>query len=280
MKSFVKKLLGMLFILLLSSCGRGFYYSNDTAGTEVLTIDQDTKIFARKLYAKENIYNGRELSYINDDTINGKGMLTEVQYLIFNKNKVLYVSTVASRYIYDKTDSYLIQNSSGKNFYPNSFYFNSFYFGKYDENKGIFQFKNGKTAQDWKISMGSDNDIELVYINNYNLKKERFNGADSIHKNLLSTEVVNQSVGNMVKFKKMNYFKFLSFKIPNERKDYAKTGVLLTTKAKTYTKANKICMVFKEGENQKLKYLFIPFSDELIPGFKALKFSSKRVKYY
>jgi hypothetical protein len=280
MKSFVKKLLGILFILLLSSCGRGFYYSNDTVGTEVLTIDQDTKIFARKLYAKENRYNGRELSYINDDTINGKGMLTEVQYLIFNKNKVLYVSTVASRYIYDKTDSYLIQNSSGKNFYPNSFYFNSFYFGKYDENEGVFRFKNGKTAQDWKINIGTDNDIELVYINNYNLKKERFNGADSIHKNLLSTEVVNQSVGNMVKFKKMNYFKFLSFKIPNERKDYAKTGVLLTTKARTYTKANKICMVFKEGENQKLKYLFIPFSDELIPGFKALKFSSKRVRYY
>jgi hypothetical protein len=280
MKSVTLKLLGTLFILLVIGCGRGFYYSNDTVGTEVFTIDENTEIYARKLYAKENEFKGRELTSATDDTLNGKGMLTEVQYLIFNKEKVIYISTVSSRYIYDKTDSYLIKNSSGKNSYPNSFFFNSFYFGNYNTVEETLEFKNEKTAQDWKIRKPNNYEVDLLYINNFNFKKVRFKGKTKVSKNFSNTEVVDQSVQNTVSFEKIKYFKFLSFKTPNSKNDYDKTGALRSKKAITYNKANTFCIVFKEGKKQKVKYLFIPFSDELIPGYKALKFNSNRVRYY
>lgn len=281
MKSVILKLFGLFFILLITSCGRGFYYSNDTVGTEVFTIDENTHIYVRKLYAQENEFKGRELTEVTDDTL---GLLTEVQYLVFNNDKVLYISTISSRYIYDKTDSYLIQNSSGKNAYPNSFYFSNFYFGNYNKTNQTLQFKNKKTAQDWKINKPNPNDIDLEYINNFTLKKVRFKSKTEVSKNFTNTEVVGESVQHPVRFKKINYFKFLSFKTPNHRNDFEKTGDLLTLKAKaktiSYTKANKIFMVYKDDEKQKIKYLFIPFSGDLIPGFKSLKFGSSKVRYY
>lgn len=281
MKSIFLKIVAVVILIFIGGCGRGFYYSNDIPanGTPVFTIDENTQIFARKLYAKESEFKGRELTSSNNNA-DGKSFLTEVQYLILSKNRVLYISTVPSRYIYDKTDSYLIHNSSGKNSYPNSFYFNNFYFGDYNENESVFEFKNDKTAQDWKIEQASDSILKLVYINDYTLKKVRFKGETASPKNYSDTEVVDQSVQHPIAFEKIKYFKFLSFKTPDDRNDYNKSGTERIAKAKTYSKANEIYIAFKDGKTQKIKYLFIPFDTELIPGFKALKFGSGKVRYY
>lgn len=281
MKSIFLKIASVVILLFVWGCGRGFYYSNDVPanGTPVFTIDENTQIFARKLYAKESEYKGRELSSSNENA-DGKSFLTEVQYFILSNNRVLYISTVPSRYIYDKTDSYLIHNSSGKNSYPNSFYFNNFYFGNYNEAESVFEFKNDKIAQDWKIERTSDSILKLVYINDYTFKKVRFKGETTNTKNYAGTEVVDQSVQHSIAFEKIKYFKFLSFKTPDQRNDYDKSGTQRIAKAKTYSKANELYIVFKEGATQKIKYLFIPFDTELIPGYKTLKFGSGKVRYY
>lgn len=278
MKSFVYPFIGIAFLLITSSCGRGFYYSNDAVGTPVFTIDKNTQIFARKLYAKENAFKGRELiSNVNDTTTDGR-MLTEVQYLLFNGNQVVYISTVSSRYIYDKTDSYLIE-SNNKNLYPNSFYFNNFYFGTYYPDDETIAFTNKKNAQDWKMST-TPNQMKLVYINHFNFRKVRFKGETATSKNYSHTEIVEQSLQNDILFEKIDNFHFLAFKIPNARNDLNKDGKPITQKDKTYTKSNQINLVFKDSEKQKIKYLFIPFNNDLIPGYKALKFSANKVRYY
>ncbi len=280
MKSVSIKLIALFVLLLLLGCGRGFYYSADTAanGTPVFTIDEHTEVYVRKLYAQENQFKGRELTSTND-SLNGTSFLTEVQYLFFNQNKVLYVSSVSSRYIYDKTDSYLIHNSSGYNAYPNSFYFNNFYFGNYNSATSLVEFKNNKTAQDWKIEKISDDKLQLQYINDYTFKKVRFKGETIQQKNFIGTQVVEPSVQHNIVFEKMNHLKFLSFKLPDDRSDYDKTGARIA-KAKTYAKTNQIYIVFKNGNTTKIDYLFIPFDSELIPNYKALKFSSGKVRYY
>lgn len=281
MKSALLKLISVVALLILLGCGRGFYYSNDTAsnGTPVFTIDENTQVYARKLYAQETEYKGRELTSTND-SLSGKSFLTEVQYLFFNKNKVLYVSTVSSRYIYDKADSYLIQNSTGYNSYPNSFYFNNFYFGDYNTTDSSLEFKNEKSGQDWKIEPTSTNQIKLLYINDFAFKKVHFKGTTTLQKNYLNTQTVDQSVQHAIVFKKINHFKFLSFKTPDDRSDYDSTGNVRIAKAKTYSKANQIYIAFKQGKKQKIKYIYIPFDSELIPGYKTLKFGSGKVRYY
>jgi hypothetical protein len=280
MKSIRFKIVLFAVLFFLLGCGRGFYYSNDVAknGTAVFTIDENTEVFARKLYAQANKFEGRELTNTND-SLSGNSYLTEVQYLFFNKNKVLYVSTVSSRYIYDKTDSYLIHNSSGFNAYPNSFYFNNFYFGNYNDSDSILEFKNKKAAQDWKIKKTTNN-IDLLYINDFALKKTNFNGETTPQKNFLGSQVVDQSLRHDIVFKKMNHLKFLSFKIPDDKSDYDTAGTTRTAKVKTYSKANEIYIAYKDKNKQKIDYLFIPFDTLLIPNYKALKFGSGKVRYY
>ncbi|MBL7886934.1 MAG: hypothetical protein JNJ52_09315 [Flavobacterium sp.] len=281
MKSIPLQLILIAILVVLCGCGRGFYYSKDVAtnGTPVFTFDENTLVYARKLYAQETEFKGRELTSTTD-SLSENSYLTEVQYLFFNQNKVLYVSTVSSRYIYDKTDSYLIHNSTGHNSYPNSFYFNNFYLGHHNTSASLLEFKNKKAAQDWKIEQTSVNEIKLEYINDFALKNVHFQGQTTPQKNFLGSQVVDQSVKHPIVFKKMNHFKFLSFKLPDDSSDYDSSGKVRSTVARTYAKANEIYIAYKDADHQKIDYLFIPFDSELIPNYKALKFGSGKVRYY
>lgn len=259
---------------MISSCGRKFYYSNDLPNKELFfVINKDTEIFARKIYIQKNKFDGREIQKYDNDTLSDLGLLIEVQYIMINKNDILYVSTTPSRYIYDKTDNYLIESKSGKNSFPNSFYFNSFFKGFYEIENEKFVFKNEKNEQNWNIKI-SKNEIKLISIDNFNI-----NNKKTQIKNYKSTEIAEFSFSNEIKFEKMKYFRYLSFKIPNDKNDYQK-NILKNNNIDELKRAENFYVQYTNATKNKIKYIFLPFNKELIPGFSTLKYRSNRIRYY
>lgn len=270
----------LLIISLLCGCRSGFHYSkNDTTPFKrSIVIDSTSTLYIRTLYTKENKYDGRELTTKEKDSTGTKNFLVEVQFLIFNKNgQVIYISTIPSKYIFDKADTYLLKSKSGRTKYPNSFFFNSFFIGQYHEETSKIEFNNTKTGQEWNLSFRKEAWVcSLLSINNYSYKKVRDMNKDIItQKVYLSTEVTDESFSNPVEFKKTKYFEYLSFRNPY---DSIKKGTL--QRNNTILKANEICIYFEDAAMKKVSHVIIPFSDFLKPDFKNMKFKSGRVRYF
>jgi hypothetical protein len=282
---------------LISGCGRTWYYSNECYSLNFINVDSASDVFIRKLYLNEEFEKTKDsISLSNKKDKNNT--LIEVQYLIFNPNReVIYIATTPSRYIYDKTDSYLIH--SGNKAYPNGFYLNTFYFGNEIATPGKnirkVEFKNSKTAQKWSFNVIDKDYINLSVIDNYKIKRVFINQDKVERRVFISTENVDLSSNHEVGFEKVHNFRYLSFKIPDDKKAASqapnKNSDILKTKYTIYDehcqkkdtfsskilypRANKI--YFKYWNN-KLEYIFIPFSQP-VKGYHSIKFNSDRVKF-
>lgn len=285
----------IILLLLLCGCGRSFYYSNDCVSDDYAVIDNTSKVFVRKLYL-----NDQKEKTKDSVSANKENTLIEVQYLIFNPNKeIIYIATTPSRYIYDKTNSYLIH--SKKNEYPNGFYLNTFYFGKditvNAGNSKIIEFKNKKFSEKWNFIQKDEDNIELMDIDKYKIKKVLIEGEKQTEEVFQSTEKVGISSNYDVKFEKIHRFKYLSFKIPDDSETSNKMSAATTNdeSEKNYTIYDKNCnkkdtlskyklypsakRIYFKSSNKKLQYIFIPFSMDIIENYHSIKFKSNRVKF-
>ncbi|MFH6937086.1 hypothetical protein [Flavobacterium sp. FlaQc-30] len=288
----------LMITVLISGCGRTWYYSNECYSLNFINVDSASNVFIRKLYLNENFEKTKD-SISLSNKINRNNTLIEVQYLIFNPNReVIYIATTPSRYIYDKTDSYLIH--SGKKTYPNGFYLNTFYFGieiaKPQKNIRRVEFKNNKMAQEWSFNIIDKDYMNLSVIDNYKIKRVFVNQNKMERRVFVSTENVYLSSNHEVAFEKVDNFRYLSFKIPDDKKAASQAlnkNVDSLNKTKytiydehcqkkdtfsskiLYPKANKI--YFKYWNN-KLEYIFIPFSQP-VKGYHSIKFNCDRVKF-
>lgn len=293
----MKNLIYLLFIIpLVISCSQGvFYYTNDCNNSEgYIPINSSSQVYVRKLYLTEHkVQTGDSISTAN--VIDQENLLIEVQYLIFNPDKeVIYIATTPSKNIYDKSDTYLLHGK--KNIYPNSFFFNTFYFGEQTavQSKASKQiiFQDKRNVHKWNFIQTSENIINLTAIDNYRIKKVRINQEEVSQTVYVSTENTSLSANHAVEFQKINRFFYLSFKIPlNETntkkytsqidlkytiydKDCKKTDTV--SKYLLYPKAEKI---FFKYSNDKLKYIFIPFSQDIKSNYHTIKFNSDRVRF-
>ncbi|WP_026710701.1 hypothetical protein [Flavobacterium filum] len=308
MKHYLIIFLPIISILTLTSCGKSFYYVKNDINikhdiinrniTESFKTDSTSKVFIRRLYVNKsetNLYN--EITI--DDSKDNK--LIEVQYLIFNGNKVLYISTIPSKYIYDKTQQYLLKKEGGKISYPNAFFFNSFYFGtvKSSDNKTIkIEFKKKKKIINWNFEINIDSKRNCNAYNLLSIEEFKSNNA-----NKRKSIVINESVKNEIYFSNSyefignpnNYFKYLSFKVPYskcemeladkmEEKLREKDSIIKyyadkykeTLKQKiSFPIAYEILIIYKDSTKSKVKKLIIPFEND----FKSIKFKCNRVKY-
>lgn len=290
----IATLLILSISFIISSCGRVFYYSHDCPNDDYVTINSKSKMFIRKGYLDATT------NFKTTDSISGNVLnkLIEIQYLIINPNdEVIYISTTPSRYIYDKTNNYLIK--SKRNEYPNAFYLNTFSFGKLipseDENYSIVEFSDRKKAFDWKFRIIDKDNYELESVNGFKFRKIYFNGKKEIKKVYQTTESSESSTASKKIFTKINHFIYLSFKIPDDSttsekiqeepkldsytsKIYNKQCILIDsiTKYKQYPKATTLNFKYK---NNKIKYLYIPFNMNIFDGYRSIKFKKNRIAY-
>lgn len=280
-------------------CGRTFFYSNECYTSNYIEVNSQSDVFIRKLYLNEEYEKTKDSISVNNKMESKTNLLIEVQYLIFNPNKeIIYIATTPSRYIEDKTDTYLIH--SRKNTYPNSYFLNTFYFGREISPEGKnfrkIEFRNNKMAQEWRFDNIDPNNMKLSVIDNYKIKRVFINQKKEEEKVFVSTENVNLSSNHDIEFQRIPYFHYLSFKIPHENKQPPKTVIKAMdslgqtkytiydehcqkkdtfSKRKLYPRAEKI--YFKYWNN-KLEYIFIPFSVP-VNGYHSIKFKSSRVKF-
>ncbi len=298
----MRKTFYFLFIIIAvmaAGCGRTFYYSNECYTANFIEVNSQSDVFIRKLYLNEEYEKTKDSISLTKKNEKKPNLLIEVQYLIFNPNKeVIYIATTPSRYISDKTDTYLIH--SRNNAYPNSYFLNTFYFGKEFASEGRnyrkIEFRNGKMAQEWRFDKIDSNNMKLTVIDNYKIKRVLINQKKEEEKVFVSTENVSLSSNHDIEFQRIPYFHYLSFKIPEEKKESSKTAIIRRdsivetkytiydehcqkkdtfSKRKLYPRAEKI--YFKYWNN-KLEYIFIPFTIP-VNGYHSIKFKSSRVKF-
>lgn len=328
MKKYLKYCLATVLLTIIVSCGKSFYYTkhdltNDSNNFNSKVIDSfitdsSSEVFVRRLYIDRLDGKYSQIT-LEPKTGSVKNKLIEVQYLIINDDKVLYISTVPSRYVYDKTDQYLL-NTEGIVKYPNSYFLNSFYFGKIvkntssDTSNTTIEFRDKKNVMQWNLHSGSTikhKTFELTTIDNYKIKNRKSKPPIKV---IQSTITTDKSVNNKIIFENIyrfvgdknskHYFQYLSFQKPiknqQEQEIYTKlkdstisndslanTASIKNSKRrsefvakyKQYPAAKRIYVIYKDTSKTKVKELIIPFESPIKDEENAIRFKGNRVKF-
>lgn len=316
MKKYTSYFVAILCLISFSNCSKSFSYRNvdmnknfDTSITDIVNTNHNSTVFVRTFYIDDPDDSfGKKL--INTDEKNKK--LIEVQYLIINGDSVLYISTISSKYIYDKSEQYLLRGNIVC--YPNTFFFNSFYFGKIikgsplTSNKFTIEFRNKKNIFHWNFSKINDPKHEafnLESIENYKIKNK-----SPLFESII---IIDRSVKNDVHFKNIyryhgnpkHYFHYLSFRIPVTTLKEAKVVDSLTENndkieefknsdfiqnddfnkkiaekySSEFPQAKAIYLVYKDDKKSKVKEILIPFDKPIRDQYNCIKFRCKNVIY-
>jgi hypothetical protein len=271
-----------VLVLMLSGC---YSIKNFNKLKCVSLQDDKTEFYMRKLYMVNTEFEGQKL--VSKDSLKNHtdSILSEVQYLLIKKDMVIYLTTMPSKYVYDKTDTYLI---GGK--YPNAYYLNAMYMGKVIRGHGSaahFIFENAKANQDWEVDM-TDRNCTLVSLDE---RKYRPRREGEKQRRISNTVVMKprNSFLHPVEFEKVPDIKF-RYRKPLGHSDYKGSTTNLKEKVANVNKANSdtyaqcICLHVKEGKETVLDFGVVVFdlagdnkffTPEHVPFFRD--FESERI---
>ncbi|MES2747359.1 MAG: hypothetical protein V4648_03210 [Bacteroidota bacterium] len=321
MKNYKIQIIALLSILTIVSCGTSFQYKKylvsknsnpnkftiiDTRCVDSFTVDSNSDVYVRRLYLDAT---DKSLKLSAKDSTESKNLLVEVQYLIVNNDKVLYISTIPSKYIYDKTEKYLLKKKGGRISYPNAFFFNTFFFGKTKSGKSLtkandtLEFKSNKKIAYWNLLFSDDKNFTLNSITNFKIKKN----SPLLFESTIATRL---SLKNEMKFKNIykynnkNYFQYLSFKVPYTKKEAELIAKLenpaidndslvksdfiqknesnkkiIEKEKANYPSAKCIYIVYNDSTKTKVKELIIPFESLIDNNHNSMKFKASRVRF-
>ncbi len=258
LKTITKIGIGLLFALLVSGC----YSVKNFDKLKCITF-KDTDCYMRKLYMVKNKYDGQQLVSKDSLSRHSDSILSEVQYLLIKKDIVIYLTTTPSKYVYDKTDTYLI---GGR--YPNAYYLNAMYIGKAlpdaeSENIMHFSFENQKAQQDWEMRQ-TPTGWRLVSLDERKLRKRKKGEPQARVSNTIVMKPRNSFL-HPIEFERVPDLRF-RYRKPLGYSDYeSNTGNLKTkvaNKTNTEQYAQCICLHVKEGKQQALDFgvLFFDFT--------------------
>lgn len=271
-------------ILLLAMLVSGCYSVKNFDKLKCITFN-NTDSYIRKLYMVKNKYEGQQLVSKDSLSRHNDSILSEVQYLLIKKDLVIYLTTTPSKYVYDKTDTYLI---GGR--YPNAYYLNAMYIGKVQpdpesENILHFTFENPKAQQDWEMRQ-TGTGWRLVSLDERKLRSRKKGESQARVSNTIVMKPRNSFL-HPIEFERVPDLKF-RYRKPLGHSDYQSNTRDLKAKVanKTNTElyAQCICLHVKEGKQQALDFgvLFFDFttnkffSPEHVPFFTD--FESERIK--
>lgn len=277
-----QKLIRIVIGILLAVQFSGCYSVKNFDKLKCITFD-DTDFYMRKLYMIKSKYDGQKL--VNKDSLNSQtdSILSEVQYLLIKKDMVIYLTTTPSKFIYDKTDTYLI---GGK--YPNAYYLNAMYMGTVVPDPAgddllHFAFENPKGDQEWEMRKTATG-WRLISLDE---RKFRHQKQGENERRVSNTTVMKprHSFLHPVEFEKVPDFKF-RYRKPLGHSDYQgntntlKEKIANNTNAELYARC--ICLHVKEGKKTSLDFgvVFFDFatckffSPEHVPFFRDFKSDS------
>lgn len=258
-------------LLLLSNCSRS--YVKFESKPENQELPQYSKRFNLQNYTGfARLQKSENLYYKN---FNQDSLQTEFQFMFLNNknDSVIYISTIPTRNLYDKSGVYLINHRT-----PNAHFFNHFYFGKISDDEGkfdkIIEFKSSKedTKMNWNIRRRSDS-IQLLTIDTYRTKKT---GKDITKTFFTSNFNIKSNFGKNKKviYKEINDYtgigmsifpdtiKVNTMKLQSEVKKIKSQYLIVN-----YTRKNEIKnieIIFDEPYDKNLKYNAIRFKKNRI----------------
>lgn len=233
----------LLYLMVFVGCGRKELKYPLADDRDCINIS-DSDLYIRKVYADGNEEDGQKL--IVNDTLpsNEKTFLSDIQYLLIKKDVAIYITTKPSRYIYDKTDSYLINNRL-----PNVIFFNTIYIGKVVQNSAFEKrivFKSKHFDQEWLLKSFEAGKLELTL-----LDEVRHNSAGKIHS--ITTMKPTNAFKHAVIFEKQDKNIYFSFKVS--------FGEDKNSKGNTELKADSICMIYQNVQHKKIIDAHVKFNN-------------------
>lgn len=242
-----------------AGCSGSYSYIVKPDLEKEFVISPSTKYYIRKLYLETTPYEGNEISEKATNEKGGENLLTEVQFLFINGKDVVYVTTKQSRFIFDKTGEYLINDQI-----PNAYFFDGIYFGKIVKDEGgevDIDFESHKRKQKWTLNE-KKTQMDLNTVDEFEIKSKT-----DVH---LSTMKIEYSFKHPFIFQPMKSISEIYYLIPD-----------VGNKNKTdYIKINKFVRVFTDKLNGKLLHVLMPTKEKGETSVEAFAFSCAQVPFF